>query len=431
VTTVLTLDLGTSATKAALWSGSELVAIARGPLDTTHPRPGWAEQEPETWWRSVVDACAETRALAPETYSGIEAVGFSAARETFALFDETLRPLGPGILWSDQRGGAFVDRFGDPSAFRSATGVVLNGASCVAKLAWVAEHERDRFAAARWVLAPRDFVLARLLGDEVVTDPTLASRTGWYRLNGAPAEHTEFVGGRLPRVVPSASVVRASNASAAGSDALTALALDSSTAIVVGAGDRACEVLGVGASPTMPMVSWGTTTNVSIPVSDGATAAEGAAVSRAALDGFLLEAGLSASGAAFGWLARLTGWHHDALFDGAADVAPGAQGLHALPWFHGARAPWWQPDAHAAFVGVTAGHGPAELARARGSGCPRRRSLRRARRARRRRPCARRHRRRGRPLAIGTRGGVSPSHRSTRARPGRVRRRAAHRRCRV
>ena len=93
--------------------------------------------------------------------------------ETFALFDEALRPLGPGILWSDQRAGAHVDRFGEPSVFRSATGVVLNGASCVVKLAWVAEHERDRFAAARWVLAPRDFVLARLLGDDVVTDPTL------------------------------------------------------------------------------------------------------------------------------------------------------------------------------------------------------------------------------------------------------------------
>lgn len=364
MTTVLTLDLGTSATKAALWSGSELVAIARGPLATTHPQSGWAEQEPETWWSSVVDACAETRALAPETYSGIEAVGFSAARETFALFDEALRPLGPGILWSDQRGVAHVDRFGDPTAFRSATGVVLNGASCVAKLAWVAEHERDRFAAARWVLAPRDFVLARLLGDEVVTDPTLASRTGYYRLDGARADHTEFVGDRLPRVVPSASARRDSSASATGSDALAALALDSSTAIVVGAGDRACEVLGVGASATMPMVSWGTTTNVSVPVSEGFTAREVAAVSRGALDGFVLEAGLSASGAALGWLARLTGWHHDALFDGAATVAPGAEGLHALPWFHGARAPWWQPDAHAAFVGLTASHGPAELARA-------------------------------------------------------------------
>ena len=36
----------------------------------------------------------------------------------------------------------------------------------------------------------------------------------------------------------------------------------------------------------------------------------------------------------------------------------------ALPWFAGARGPWWRPDAHAAFVGLTDAHGPAELARA-------------------------------------------------------------------
>ena len=57
--TVLTLDLGTSATKAALWDDTGLVAIARGEIVTTHPRAGWAEQDPEDWWRSVVEACAQ------------------------------------------------------------------------------------------------------------------------------------------------------------------------------------------------------------------------------------------------------------------------------------------------------------------------------------------------------------------------------------
>src|SRR5581483_1381560 len=45
-------------------------------------------------------------------------------------------------------------------------------------------------------------------------------------------------------------------------------------------------------------------------------------------------------------------------------VAPGANGLTALPWLAGARAPWWRNDVHAAFVGLTEAHGPAELARA-------------------------------------------------------------------
>ena len=50
--------------------------------------------------------------------------------------------------------------------------------------------------------------------------------------------------------------------------------------------------------------------------------------------------------------------------DAAAAVPPGARGAVALPWFNGARSPWWRADANAAFVGLTPAHGPAELARA-------------------------------------------------------------------
>ena len=65
--------------------------------------------------------------------------------------------------------------------------------------------------------------------------------------------------------------------------------------VVVGAGDRACEVLGTGAPAEAPMVSWGTTANVSVP-HDGPVGAlpTVAAVSRAG-GGFLVEAGLSAA----------------------------------------------------------------------------------------------------------------------------------------
>ena len=77
----------------------------------------------------------------------------------------------------------------------------------------------------------------------------------------------------------------------------------------------------------------------------------------------MVEAGLSAAGAAVAWLASITGRAHDELFEAAAASAPGAGGVVVLPWFAGARAPWWRADAHAAFIGLTDAHGPAELAR--------------------------------------------------------------------
>jgi sugar (pentulose or hexulose) kinase len=358
--TVLTLDLGTSATKAGLWSGRRLAALARVPIATQHPRAGWAEQDPTCWWSSVVEACAQLRSVAPGAYAAVRAIGFAAARESFVLVDNTLTPLGPGILWSDQRAGSEAERLGDAGEFRARTGVVLNPATQAAKLLWVRENRAKQFAEARWVLAPRDLVVARLTG-EVVTDPSLASRTGWFAIEGGgwTSVGLDAAGERLPPVRPSTTMVDGLLREVAHD-----LRLDRDVGVVLGAGDRACEALGVGATEKRPMVSWGTTANVSVPLTGGRHAPTEAQISVGALGGHVQEAGLSSSGAAIGWLESMTGWSRDDLMTAAAEVQPGALGLIALAWLNGARAPWWRADTHAAFVGLTAGHGPAELARA-------------------------------------------------------------------
>jgi xylulokinase len=358
--TVLTLDLGTSATKAGLWSDHRLAALARVPIASAHPEAGWAEQDPTRWWSSVVNACAQVRAGAPDAYAAVCAIGFAAARESFVLVDSALTPLGAGILWSDQRAGSEVEKLGDAGEFRARTGVVLNAATHAAKLLWVREHRAEQFAEARWVLAPRDFVVARLTG-QVVTDPSLASRTGWFAIDGDgwTSVGLDAAGERLPPVRPSTTVVDGLLREVARD-----LRLDRDVAVVLGAGDRACEVLGVGATSKRPMVSWGTTANVSVPLSLRRHAPTKAQVSVGALGGYVQEAGLSSSGAAIGWLESMTGLSRDHLMSASRDVEPGVGGLLALAWLNGARAPWWRADIHAAFVGLTAAHGPAELARA-------------------------------------------------------------------
>ena len=73
---ILTIDLGTSATKAALWSEDGPIAMGRAPVDVEHPRPGWVEQDPEGWWTSTLAACAD---LPPDELARIDAVSFSSA----------------------------------------------------------------------------------------------------------------------------------------------------------------------------------------------------------------------------------------------------------------------------------------------------------------------------------------------------------------
>ena len=352
--TVLTLDLGTSATKGALWSGDELTTIARAPITTSHPASGRVEQRPDDWWQSVGHVCTELRRAAPDAYAEIDSLGCSAARESFACFDRSLNPVSPGILWSDTRGSDQLSSFGDPSVFRQRTGVLLSGGCQAAKVAWVRHHEPAWFDDAAWILSPRDYVLARLTGTPH-TDPTLASRTGFYALNG------DFIGDRavaqrLPPVIPSLQLKPMAQA--------RELALPAGVSAILGAGDRAAEVIGVGATPNAPMVSWGTTVNVSIPHPGRPDVVPVAQISRAPDASYVVEAGLSTGGSAIDSLASLTGWGPESLLAAAADVAPGAGGLLAFPWLHGARAPWWHPSARAAFVGITSAHGPPDFARA-------------------------------------------------------------------
>ena len=146
---------------------------------------------------------------------------------------------------------------------RARTGIPLDAGAVAAKLAWLAEHEPERLEAADLILSPRDLVVFRMT-DQVVTDATFASRSGLYDFDGNAVR--ELAGpalGKLPSVVASDTVVGQLKP-VPGAE----LGLRPGIPVVIGAGDRQCEVLGSGASEDRPMVSWGTTANISVPVQE-------------------------------------------------------------------------------------------------------------------------------------------------------------------
>ena len=261
-----------------------------------------------------------------------------------------------------------ADRAGGADRVRSRTGGPLGAESVAAKLAWLARHHPDRLDGARFILTPRDLVVARLCG-RYGTDVTMASRSGLFDLDGSVvAELAGPAAALLPTVFASDEVVGDVLAPVAGE-----LGVPGGIPVVIGAGDRACEVIGTGAGPDVPMVSWGTTASVVVPTDhrpEGAPA--GLVVSRAAAPataadgeaGWLLEGGLSSAGAFLGWLADLTARPLSDLVEEAADSPVGARGLVAVPWLGGARAPWWRDGARAGFVGASLDHAAGDFARA-------------------------------------------------------------------
>ncbi len=350
---ILTLDLGTSRVKAGLWEADGLVDVADRGLRTDTPAPGAREQDPAAWWTAVTAACGELAARDPGRLDAVEAVACTGARQTFGLFDADGTPVGPAILWSDGRAAGSGPRAGPAAA-----------ASVTDRLAWVAAHRGDDLDRCAWILAPRDMVAWRLTGT-VATDPSLASLTGCYEADGTVSDVLDAIAGdrvadRLPPVVPSDRITGTTRP-----DAATQLGLRPGVPVVIGAGDRQCEVLGTGATDVRPMVSWGTTANVSMPVGAAANGGpDGIVATRSATGGWQWEGGLSAAGSLLDWLGGLCGRSADDLARLAVTSPPGARGVTALPWLGGARAPWWRPGATAGFVGLADSHGPADLARA-------------------------------------------------------------------
>src|SRR5580692_2314606 len=361
---ILTIDFGTSVTKVGLWGDEGLVALARADLTTTYPQVGWTEQDPLRWWTSLVIACAEARAQAPLDFAHVDVVACSGARQTFVPVTAEGDPIGKGILWSDHRAAAearlLATQMGGDDINRARTGIPLDAGAVAAKLAWLKAHQPERIAAAHILLAPRDFIVYRMT-DQLVTDATFASRSGLYDFDGNVVR--ELAGpalGKLPTVVPSDTIVGQLKP-VPGAE----LGLRPGIPVVIGAGDRQCEVVGSGASEDRPMVSWGTTANVSVPVQERPVPSPaGAVVTRGADGGWLLEGGLSAAGSFLAWLGRLLDKTPDQLARMAAESPPGARGVVAVPWLDGARAPWWRDDARAGFMGLGAAHEASDLARA-------------------------------------------------------------------
>lgn len=367
---ILTLDLGSSSTKVALWDPDApagqagLTTWAGHPVPTVHPGPGRSEQDPDTWWTSLVAACGAVRARAPEAYAAVDVLGCTGARQTMVLVDGAGRSVGPSIVWSDRRAGAearqMAARSGVAGPAPAANGIPLDAASTAAKLAWLRAHQAGPLAASAWVLAPRDLVVRWLTG-VVATDPTMASRSGLYDLDGRVDDALAGSSAHLlAPVVPSDRPTGPLLAEAADP-----LGLRAGIPVVIGAGDRACEVVGSGATEACPMVSWGTTANVSVPLEvPPPRAPAGVVLSRGATGGWLLEGGLSAAGSLLAWIGRLTGESVETLAGWAAECPAGARGVVATPWLEGARAPWWREDASVSFAGLHSAHGPGELARA-------------------------------------------------------------------
>lgn len=352
------VDVGTSATKGvAIDADGKVLTRAEAEYPLSTPHPGWAEQDPEDWWRATETVLQELTETAGEP-SGI---GLSGQMHGLVALDSQNKVLRPAILWNDQRTQAQCEEIESTIGLQKL--IALTGNRALAgftapKLLWLKQNEPDTYGQIKRIALPKDYVRLRLTGEHA-TDVSDASGTllldvakrGW---SDDVLKALEIDRDWLPKALESPEVSGETK---------------DGTPVAAGAGDQAAGALGVGVDRPGPLsVALGTSGVVFAALKEFAADDEARvhAFCHAVPNAWHAMGVMLSAAGSLAWLRNAT--NPDTSYDellAMADAWPaGTENLIFLPYLAGERTPHADPDATGAFAGLTLRHDRGALARA-------------------------------------------------------------------
>src|SRR5579875_2041861 len=359
------MDVGTGGTRAVLVDEQGHV-IASGVSEHApfrSPQPGWAEQDPEDWWRAAQEAIHAALNASGLKSSDIAAIGLTGQMHGAVMLDKEGRVLRPSLIWCDQRTGPQCDWLHEKIGRERLIELTCNPALpnfTLTKLLWVRDHEPEVFARIAHVLCPKDYVRYRLTGtfaiDVQEASGTLLLDVAHRRWSSEVARVAGIPESWLPEVFESPEVCAHISAEAA-----QLLGIPQGTPVVAGAGDQGAGAVGMGIlEPGSVSATIGTSGVVFAATAAPTRDPRGrlhtfchAVPGRWHVMGVTQAAGLSLR------------WFRDTFSPcvdyndfttGAASIPPGSEGLLWTPYLLGERTPHLDPEARAAFVGIHANH---------------------------------------------------------------------------
>jgi xylulokinase len=367
----LGIDVGTGGSRAVLIdeNGKVIASANAEHAAFASPEIGWAEQNPDDWWRACVAAIREV--LMKSNAEEIGAIGFSGQMHGSVLLDESDRPLRPALLWCDQRTEKqcieITEKIGAEHLIKLVSNPAITGFT-LPKLLWVRENEPEIWAKVRTIFLPKDYIRLKLSGDKA-SDVADSSGTLLFDVQNRKWSNEmlsafEIDESLLPKVYESIEVTGVVSETAERETGLKA-----GTKIVAGAGDNAAGAIGMGIVKAGMLSATIGTSGVVFAVTDAPKIDLKGRIHtlchaipyRWHNTGVTQGAGLSLK-----WFRNNfgDGKSFDEIVDEAAKISSGSDGAIWLPYLMGERTPHLDANARAAFIGLTASHTKAHLTRA-------------------------------------------------------------------
>lgn len=377
---LLAHDLGTSGNKATLYTiQGELIKSKVFSYNTKYFNDNWAEQDPNDWWKAVVNTTQEF--LKDISANNIAAVSFSGQMMGCLCVDKNGTPLRNHILWADMRATSEANEIEEKLGmedFYRITGHRISSSYSLSKFLWIKTHEPDIYKNTYKILNAKDYIIYKLTG-EFVTDYSDASGTNILDLNELKwsAKILNEVGideDKLPKLLPSTEV-----AGMVTLEASKETGLLNGTPVVVGGGDGSCAAVGAGCiNEGETYIYLGSSSWVSLtkkkPFFDRKMRTFNWAH---VIPGYIAPCGtMQSAGGSYTWLknnickyeskvAKETGQNvYDIINELAASSPVGANGVFYLPYLMGERSPRWDPYAKGAIIGLKMENTRADVFRA-------------------------------------------------------------------
>ncbi|QDT29589.1 Xylulose kinase [Gimesia panareensis] len=379
----LGVDIGTSGTKTlAMQEDGAILASATEEYPLYSPHPGWSEQDPEDWWQATIKSIRKVLKAGKIKAADVKGIGLSGQMHGSVFLNKKHEVIRPALLWNDQRTAAECAEIeqragGRKKLIKLVANPALTGFTAP-KILWLRNQEPKHFDKTVQVLLPKDYIRFRLTG-EFATEVSDASGTllldvkqrNWSRPLLSKLELDESL---LPDVYESEDV-----SGHLTEESARLLGLSKGVAVVGGGGDQAAGAVGNGIVKKGVISATMGTSGVVFAHSDEVQIDPEGRVHtfcHAVRDKWHVMGVVLSAGGSLQWYRnqlceqqvaeakRKKVDPYELISAQAEQAPPGSEGLFFLPYLTGERTPHADPDARAAWIGLSLRHGRPHLSRA-------------------------------------------------------------------